>query len=128
MGKTLVEALVEGVFRRTLDTLTKPSVPVADAVAPQVAREIAEAVKPVLANATNSEPWYRSRIYIGLIAAGLGAIAQHFGVQISGADVQLVTDSIPELVQLGGSAAEILGLLYAAYGRWVGASKPALGK
>ncbi|WP_172125303.1 hypothetical protein [Devosia sp. 919] len=102
--------------------------PVSDAAAPHVAREITEAVKPVLVNATNSEPWYRSRIYIGLIAAGVGAVAQHFGVQISGADVQLVTNSIPELVQLGGSIFEVLGLLYAAYGRVVGASKPALGK
>jgi hypothetical protein len=128
MGRTLVEALTAGIFRTALDTLTKPSVPVANSAAPQVAREVTDAVKPLIENATNSEPWYRSRVYIGLIAAGLGAIAQHFGVQISGADVQLVTDSIPELMQLGGSIFEVLGLLYATYGRVVGASKPALGK
>lgn len=128
MGKTIADMIMDKVFSRTLETLQKPSVPVVNSAAPQVAQEIKEAVKPIIQNATNSEPWYRSRIYLGLIAAGVGAIAQHFGVQISGADLQLVVSSVPELFQLGGSILEILGLLYAAYGRAVGASKPALGK
>lgn len=124
----ILEMIVGQVFTRTLDTLLKPSTPVNNSQAEHVAKQVTEAVKPVIENATNSEPWYRSRIYVGLIVAGIGAIAQHFGVNVSGADIQLVTSSIPELVQLVGSLAEVVGLLYAAYGRIVGASKAPLGK
>jgi len=120
--------IVGQVFSRTLDTLLKPSTPVNNSQAEQVAHQVTEAVKPVIENATNSEPFWRSRIYIGLIVAGLGAIAQHFGVAVSGSDIELITASIPELVQAVGSLAEIVGLLYAAYGRIVGASKAPLGK
>lgn len=123
----ILEMVVGQVFSRTLDTLLKPSVPVSNAQAEQVAEQVTEAVKPVIENAVNAEPWYRSRIYIGLIVAGIGAIAQHFGVQISGADIQLISNSLPEIMQLIGSLAEVVGLLYATYGRVVGASKPPLG-
>lgn len=123
----ILEMVVGQVFSRTLDTLLKPSVPVSNEQAEQVAEQVTEAVKPVIENAVNAEPWYRSRIYIGLIVAGIGAIAQHFGVQISGADIQLISNSLPEIMQLIGSLAEVVGLLYATYGRVVGASKPPLG-
>jgi hypothetical protein len=128
MAKTIADMIGETIFRRTLDTLLKPGVPVDNSNANAVAYEVEKAIKPVVVNAMNSEPWYRSRIYLGLIAAGLGAIAQHFGIQVSGQDIQLVTNSIPELLQAGGTIAEIAGLLYAAYGRWVGSRKKPLGK
>lgn len=127
MARTLADVLLDRIFQRTVETLVKPSVPVDDRVAPEVAERVTEAIKPVVTNAVNAEPWYKSRIYLGLITAGIGAVAQHFGVQVSGSDLQLITNSIPELVQLGGSLLEILGLLYAAYGRIVGASKPPVG-
>lgn len=127
MAKPTLDFITGQIFKQTLETLKRPSVPVANADAPVVAAEVVETVKPVIENAVNAEPWWRSRIYLGLIAAGVGAVAQHFGVQISGADLRLITDSVPELVQLFGSLLEIVGLLYAAYGRIVGASKPALG-
>jgi hypothetical protein len=127
LAKTLFDVLMGKVFDRTLETVLKPSVPVPDSAAPQVAHEVTSAVKPIIENATNSEPWYKSRIYIGLIVAGVGAIAQHFGVQVSGSDLKLITDSVPELIQLVGSAAELIGILYATYGRIVGASKPPIG-
>lgn len=128
MAKTLAETIGNMIFNRTLDTLLDPNVPVKNSEAPLVAKRVEQAIKPVVVNATNSEPWYRSRIYIGLIAAGLGAIAQHFGVQISGSDIQLVTNSIPEVVQAVGTIAEAIGLLYALYGRAVGSFKKPLGQ
>lgn len=127
MAKTIVDSLIGAVFDKALDTLRKPSVPVSNAEAPQVAREVTAAIEPVITNAVNAEPWYKSRIYLGLIVAGIGAVAQHFGVQVSGSDLQLVTNSVPELIQLVGSLGEIVGLLYAAYGRIVGSRKPPLG-
>lgn len=127
MARTLAEAIGSMIFNRTLDTLLKPEVPVPNAQAEKVAAQVARELTPVVTNATNAEPWYRSRIYIGLIAAGVGAIAQHFGVQVSGADIQLVTNSIPEVIQSLGTIAEAAGLLYALYGRIVGAFKKPLG-
>ena len=124
----ILEMIVGQVFSRTLDTLLKPSTPVANVEAQEVAEKVTQAVKPVIENAVNSEPWYRSRIYLGLIVAGVGAAAQHFGVSVSGSDIQLITNSIPELMQAVGSLAELVGLLYAAYGRIVGASKAPLGR
>lgn len=128
MARTIAEAIGTMIFTRVLDTLMKRDVPVDNSQAEKVAAQVSRDLTPVVTNATNSEPWYRSRIYLGLIAAGLGAIAQHFGIQVSGEDIQLVTASIPELVQLVGSALEIIGLLYAAYGRIRGASLKPLGK
>lgn len=123
----LLDTLLGKVFDRTLDTLLKPSTPVSNASATEVAEKVTAAVQPVIENATNSEPFWKSRIYIGLFVAGVGAIAQHFGVQVSGADIQLISTSIPELVQLIGSLAEVVGILYATYGRIVGSRKPPLG-
>lgn len=127
MSRTLADILLDKVFNRTLETLQKPSTPVDNDNAEKVAEKVTAAVKPIVQNATNGEPWFRSRIYLGLIAAGAGAVAQHFGIQVSGSDLQLISNSVPELIQLGGSVVEVLGLLYAAYGRIVGASKPPLG-
>src|SRR5687767_2393843 len=98
MAKTIADAIGSMIFKRTLDTLLKPDTPVANGNAEKVAAQVTRDLAPVVTNATNSEPWYQSRIYIGLIAAGLGAVAQHFGVQISGADIQLLTNSVPEIV------------------------------
>lgn len=128
MARSLAQILAETIFARTLDVITRPDIPIQNSYAERVASEITKEVAPVLQNATNSEPWYRSRIYIGLIAAGLGAIAQHFGVQISGADIELVTNSVPEVMQAAGTLAEAAGLLYALYGRFVGAFKKPLGR
>lgn len=123
----LLDTLLGRVFDRTLDTLLKPSTPVANSEATEVAEKVTNAVQPIIENAVNAEPWYRSRIYLGLLVAGVGAVAQHFGVQVSGSDIQLISNSIPELVQLVGSLAEVVGLLYATYGRIVGSRKPPLG-
>lgn len=128
MARSIAEAIGTMIFNRTLDTLLKPDTPVNDAQAEKVAAQITRDLKPVVVNAANAEPWYQSRIYLGLIAAGLGAIAQHFGVQISGADIQLVTNSVPEIVQAVGTLAEAAGLLYALYGRIVGSFKKPLGQ
>lgn len=128
MAKTIADMIGETIFRKTLEAVQKPSVPVAPGDEQRVAYEVEKAIKPIVVNATNSEPWFRSRIYIGLITAGVGAIAQHFGVQISGADIQLVTNSVPEVVQAVGTVMEAIGLLVALYGRIRGASLKPLGQ
>lgn len=128
MARSIAEAIGTMIFNRTLDTLLKKDTPVDDNQAEKVAAQVTRDLKPIVVNAANAEPWYQSRIYIGLIAAGIGAIAQHYGVQVSGSDIQLITDSVPEVVQAVGTLAEAWGLLYALYGRIVGAFKKPLGQ
>lgn len=107
---------------RIIGVLEKSSTPVKNDVVEQVATKVANEVAPVAINANNAEAWFQSRIYIGLLTAGLGAVAQHFGVQVSGPDIQVITNSIPEIVQSVGTLMEVSGLLLATIGRIKGAS------
>lgn len=116
----MASTIFDSIFNRTKDVLTQDSVPVSNTVAPEVARQVAKAIAPVVENATNQEPWYRSRIYLGLITAAVGLIASKIGVTITQSDVSLVLEN-------GGTIVEALGGLYALYGRIVGAMKKPLG-
>lgn len=123
----ITDIIFNTILNRTIDVLLRNDVPIKNDNAILVAEKVTKEIAPVVINSQNAEPWYRSRIYLGLIAAGVGAIAQHFGINVSGSDIQLFTNSIPELIQAGGSIAEILGLLYAAYGRIMGSRLKPLG-
>ena len=121
MANKTSEAIFGQVFDRVLETVSKRTVPVTagneEAVAKAVTREIA----PVVVNATNSEPWYQSRIFRGLLVAALGFLGTKIGLVIGEADVV-------ELIEIGGALFEAGGLAYAWYGRVVGASKKPLGQ
>lgn len=120
MSSTLASILIGKIFEKTVDTLLKPSTPVAPSNATEVAREVTDAVKPIVENAVNAEPWYKSRIYIGLIVAGVGIVGSKFGINIPGSEVDTIVTIVLQ-------AMEVFGLVFAAYGRLVGASKPPLG-
>lgn len=74
---------------------------------------VAMANDPVLVNATNSEPWYRSRIYVGLIVTALGMALRIGGVDLTAEDETLV-----------GEAISALGAVIALIGRSVHGLKP----
>ncbi|SRR5690606_1218958 len=119
MAKTLAEAIGRMIFDRTLDTLLNPNTPVKDADAPIVARKVEEAIKPVVVNATNSEPWFQSRVLLGSFAANLAAIADLLAMFASGEfDVGRAAPSI----------AVILGTAVAIYGRLRGSKLKPLGQ
>jgi len=118
----LADIITSQIRDRIIGVLKESSTPVKDNVVEQVATKVANEVAPVAINANNAEKWYQSRIYLGLIAAGLGAVAQHFGIQISGSDIQLITNNVPELIQLVGSLMEVGGILFATFGRVKGAT------
>lgn len=115
MAKTLMDAIGTAIFTKTIDTLTKPSVPVDNANAAQVAREVTAAVKPIVTNATNAEPLWQSRVAIGSAGAVLGALADLAAMYATGAWEQqrIITD----LVVVAGAA-------FALYGRIKGGLKP----
>jgi hypothetical protein len=119
MAKTLMDALGTAIFNRTVEAITKPSVPVNNSDASEVAREVTKAVKPIVTNATNSEPLWQSRVAIGSVGAVLGALADLASMYSTGDwDQQRV---ITSLVVVAGAA-------FALYGRIRGASLKPLGQ
>lgn len=119
MAQTIADAIGSMIFRRTLDTLLKPDTPVTDANAEKVAAQVTRDLKPVVVNATNSEPLYQSRVAIGSIGAVLGALADLAAMYASGEwDMQRV---ITDLVVVAGAG-------FALYGRVRGANLKPLGQ
>lgn len=117
----LVESIFAQVFTKVLDRVLKDDVPVAPADAQQVAQAVTKEVAPIVVNATNSEPWYRSRIYLGLLVAALGMLGSATGYfVIPGEEIDSIVSIITMAMELGGVA-------YATYGRMVGATKKPLG-
>jgi len=117
----IAEVIFGQVFERVLDTITRPSVPVSDRDAREVAKAVAKEVAPVVVNATNSEPWYQSRILRGLLAAGLGWL-------LSKAGLILTEGELSEIVTIVASLIEAAGLAYAWFGRVKGSSLKPLGQ
>lgn len=115
------EAIFGQVFDRVLDTVKKPSVPVTAGDERTVAVAVAKELAPIVENATNSEPWHKSRIFRGLIVAGAGYLGSKIGLVIGEGDVTVIIEAVAAIVEAGG-------VLYAAYGRIVGSFKKPLGK
>ena len=65
---------------------------------------------PVVQNATNSEPWYQSRVYVGIIFAAIAMVGRWLGLdfEISANDQATIMQALP-----------IVGLAIAAIGRGV---------
>ncbi len=79
MAKNSPEAIFGQVFDRVLETVKKDHVAVGAGAAYEVAKEVAKDVAPIVVNATNSEPWHQSRIFRGLLLAGLGYLGSKIG-------------------------------------------------
>ena len=74
-----------------------------------VAYELTKELAPVLAHATNNEPFWQSRVSLGsitAIVAGAGAIGSQF--QAGTYDVAVISAAV----------ASILGGAFSLYGRW----------
>lgn len=73
------------------------------------------AASPVLVNAINAEPWYQSRIKVGLIIAALGWLLNRFNIDLglTDEDKELATSLV---IGFGGGLAGI--------GRWFSGLKP----
>ena len=106
----LLAPIVASLANTVLETLiTSPKTTVTVAEAPVVRQEIADAVSPMIAHLTNSEPFYRSRVSWGACFAILG------GVATIGTAVANGTFS-PEIH--GPALMSILGGVTTLYGRW----------
>lgn len=76
----------------------------------------AMAASPVVQNAMNQEPWWKSRIWVGLITSAFGVLLARLNVQFT-ANEQAFINQITPYVPQG------LGLAIAAVGRAVGGRK-----
>lgn len=90
------------------------------AVTQTVTAAVTKEVAPVITNATNSEPWYQSRVIIGSAVMMLCTVAKLAGHEVSFVDQGSITDWI----LLGG---QLVGSGLALYGRIFGASLKPLG-
>lgn len=77
-----------------------------------VAKAVSENITPLVEHATNTEPWYQSRVTWGAIGAIMLPIAGALGVS---ADVI----SADEFVALGIAAGTVASGLLTLYGRYV---------
>lgn len=119
MAKTIADLIGETIFRKTVEAVTKPHVPVDNARAASVAHEVEKVLKPVMVNATNSEPLYQSRVIIGASAPVLAALSDLAFMYATGEwDTQRI---ITDLVVISGAA-------FAIYGRIFGAKLKPLGQ
>lgn len=103
-----IEAVVEAVVGDAIAT-RRPD-PAA------VAREAAAAVEPVVAHATNAEPWYASRVTWGAIVSLLTPVLALAGWSLDEAD----RDAVVTTILAVGPA---IGAVVTLYGRWA-ATRP----
>lgn len=109
------------VFDKVLETVSKPSVPVSNGSEKAVAQAVTDKIAPIVVNATNSEPWYQSRVILGALVAIIGSALGAVGIALDEETRQQIIVIIPVVISTAGS-------LYALYGRIVGATKKPLGQ
>jgi hypothetical protein len=109
-ARAAVEAVVDAVRERRQGPVTAA---VNEATVTAAAINIAE--QPALVNALNAEPWYASRIKVGLIITLAGWIAGRFGWvwDLNEGDVEIISNV---LMAFGGSMAGV--------GRWISGLPP----
>jgi len=112
--QAIVAAVTEGVARAAALHSTDTTISDAPAVTNKVLTELG----PVLANATNSEPWYQSRVTWGVIIAALSTIAKPFIGELPLDEAQTA-----DIVAALATAGQGVGFALTLYGRWK-AKKP----
>lgn len=107
----LVPLIVDGIKEATKKSTVK--IPGNDIKV--ITDEVVAKVGPVVANATNNEPAYKSRVTMGSVVAIMGALVGIYNLWNDG-----VYNSWEEY---SPHVSVVLGAVYALYGRWI-AKKP----
>lgn len=111
-----------------LSTLLKESTPVANAVAPQVAQAVADRVSPIVENATNSEPLWKSRIFLSIVTAAISLLLnKYFSYQLTADDAVQINNVVLQTGEGITSLITALSLTYAGYARVNGSKLPPIG-
>ncbi len=116
--KAAVTAAVTKVAESPTNSLKQPEVAAAAktvtaAITPAVEKEAGA----IITNQTNQEPWYQSRIILGLIVSFISQGAKYAGHE-------LAADDQAQLITLISDGVTLLAGLYALYGRLKSNLKP----
>jgi hypothetical protein len=120
VARAAAQEAVDAVRKTAASSLNHLSPDAVEGASGQLREEIAEAVHPVIAHATNNEPWYQSRVTLGSIAVLVAMAAGGLGYSIEPETQGKVIDAIIQVAPLVVAA---LGGAFSLYGRWV-AKKP----
>lgn len=137
LGGIAMEALT-GAVKGAVNSLAKdPDSPITRDKSPEIVERVVEAVVPVIVNkvapkadraveqvatnASNNEPWYKSRVILGTGAAGLAIVLGFVGVELDVVEQGQIVDLVIDGVALAGAA-------YALYGRVFGKQLKPLGE
>ncbi|CCE94658.1 hypothetical transmembrane protein [Sinorhizobium fredii HH103] len=112
-AKKILENKITGAV---IAAIGDPTVPAESAAAAPIINAVVTRIAPEIINATNSEPWYRSRVTLGAILAAAAGVLGMFGYAFP-ADVQ------GKVIELIIALGPVIGGAIALYGRWA-ARKP----
>ncbi len=116
-------AIIDGVVGAIASVADNPGLPITPSQGPAVAKAVLDklAADPTVVNATNSEPWYQSRVAWGSIVAIAAPLAGLLLKQTIDANTQSQIGTV--LTAAGGA----VGGAYALYYRLFGKGKAPLG-
>lgn len=109
-------AVRAAIVKGTVEAVANPQTAAEQKDVTIIASKVLNEVAPLVAHATNSEPWWKSRVTLGALLAAIAGVLGIFGVSFGVEDQSKVLDLIIALVPVIGAALTL-------YGRWV-AKKP----
>ncbi|HTV71182.1 MAG TPA: hypothetical protein VMF90_21850 [Rhizobiaceae bacterium] len=112
----VTQALTKEAEKPSNDLKAKDIAKVAPPVAEKIEQAVKKQVQPVIDHLTNQEPWYRSRVIVGLAVSLILKAAAAAGVATDQLDPDSTTTAVIALISA-------LADVYALYGRTI-ASKP----
>lgn len=113
----LSNAMIGDLITKGLDLASKKDNSLQKKDVASISATVKKEVAPVVENATNQEPWYKSRVIIGTVISMVFMGAGVVGYQSDLVQPGEITDMIMDGVAL-------LGAAYALYGRLVAGLKP----
>jgi hypothetical protein len=115
---TLRNIVAAAVVTGVTSAVSNPETAAQQGDRPIITQEVMKRVEPIIASATNNEPWYQSRVTWGAILAGVAGVLGVFGkAELLPAELQgRIVDGIV-------AAGPLIAMGVVLYGRYV-ARKP----
>ncbi|GEC33570.1 hypothetical protein N181_25220 [Sinorhizobium fredii USDA 205] len=110
------QKLENKIIGAVVSAVGNPAVPAQPGAVSPIVEAVTSKILPEIINATNNEPWYRSRVTLGALLAAISGILGAFGYALP---AELQGNVIDLIIALG----PVVGGALALYGRWA-AKKP----
>lgn len=113
---SLKTAVIAAAVAGASSAAASPNIAIDRSAVQPVAQTIAARVEPIIQHATNSEPWYQSRVTLGALLALVSGVLAALGY--------VMPDELRgQVLDLLVAAGPVIGGIVALWGRWV-AKKP----